>query len=438
MTHSPPTGPAFENKACCECGRGFAPASGAQKYCSDKCRNGSKKNRRSALSQPCTSDVPNSSQNQSQTNLLSMSNSLTTPLTQKANGGTKRDAGCITPPEERENKRDRNDSTPDEPSEDLQKKSKSQLVAEIIRLRQINAESQQLLFTTEQTCAALKKELNEAKLAFADAAIERASRHSYAEVVKTNLTVQASTKSNLPTLVVQLDTNDASLPPTRETVDEILDSRKDGPIAQNIVCKGDRVLLSFSDEESMNRARVIITTKPAAKELFKSAYVQHHLYPAVMRNVPFELLNSSELIAEIDNTSGNENIKGAIKLTPTIFTSSSANFGHVKLLFLNRTTRDNAVKRGRVFLQSGISCPLVPVDPHREVRRCFKCQQYGHKSMACKRRKDRCGKCAEEHVTKLCTGGPPCCANCGGSHHSGSRSCSVQIEEAQRFARIFC
>lgn len=43
--------------------------------------------------------------------------------------------------------------------------------------------------------------------------------------------------------------------------------------------------------------------------------------------------------------------------------------------------------------------------------RCFKCCQFGHKSMECQN-EETCSKCAEKHATKECDSAIMCCANC--------------------------
>jgi hypothetical protein len=302
-------------------------------------------------------------------------------------------------------------------------------------LKHEKTEAQENVAVVEKNCLDLKKELHDAKLAFADAFIEKSSRQTFAEVVRSPLKAVGDRTS--ATLVALLDTSEATLAPSRGAVDELLGSREDGPVAQNVVCRGDRVFISFNDEQAMEKAKEILGKKPAAKSMFKAVQVHQLLFPAIMRNVPTDLVaDTSALVSEIEATKGNEGIRSTIKAAPVIF--SNDNFGHVKLLFRSRVARDAALKRGRIFLRSGESCSVSQVDPHREVRRCYKCQHYGHKAAACRMRNERCGKCAGEHQTRLCPGGNPQCVNCGDSHHSGSRSCPVQIEEARRFAQTFC
>ena len=101
----------------------FVPTNGFQQFCTENCRTESKRNRRS-LSQ--------------QTNFRVESGTVITPPIGRPAGGTNRNSQNITPPEERENKRDRLDSEglDDVTIDDLKIYTKSQLIAEITRLRQ--------------------------------------------------------------------------------------------------------------------------------------------------------------------------------------------------------------------------------------------------------------------------------------------------------------
>ena len=48
----------------------------------------------------------------------------------------------------------------------------------------------------------------------------------------------------------------------------------------------------------------------------------------------------------------------------------------------------------------------------REVRRCFKCQGYGHVQGSCRASNPSCGKCAGTHFTRDCTSQSRKCVNC--------------------------
>jgi hypothetical protein len=74
---------------------------------------------------------------------------------------------------------------------------------------------------------------------------------------------------------------------------------------------------------------------------------------------------------------------------------------HVKNFLRTRQARENILFLGRAsFL--GNDYRVVPVYLDREVRRCFKCQKFGHTQHVCSASKLACGKCAGEHRTHEC------------------------------------
>ena len=126
----------------------------------------------------------------------------------------------------------------------------------------------------------------------------------------------------------------------------------------------------------------------------------------------------------------------AIKQIRTIFRSSNNQRGHVKLFFDSNRVRDEVLKSGRLFA-FGTRVQVVEVDLNRDVRRCYRCQTYGHiaKSAinACSN-EEVCGYCAGPHSTKVCAhSGQPKCANCKKAHRSGDPSCHYQIRAMGRY-----
>lgn len=56
--------------------------------------------------------------------------------------------------------------------------------------------------------------------------------------------------------------------------------------------------------------------------------------------------------------------------------------------------------------------------------RCFRCQQYGHKTTDCKANKEKCAGCGGEHTYEDCkTKHINICPNCKGEHQAGSKDC---------------
>ena len=71
------------------------------------------------------------------------------------------------------------------------------------------------------------------------------------------------------------------------------------------------------------------------------------------------------------------------------------------------------------------------------VRRCFKCQGFGHIAQDCPSKSHVCANCAGDHKTEGCQSSDICCANCkrdGHTHdHSAfSLSCVSYIKEQKK------
>jgi hypothetical protein len=63
--------------------------------------------------------------------------------------------------------------------------------------------------------------------------------------------------------------------------------------------------------------------------------------------------------------------------------------------------------------------------PQCQLKQCFNCQGYGHKANVCTK-KVRCGKCAQEHMTRECQSEKRTCVNCKDSHCAWSHECPIR------------
>lgn len=78
-----------------------------------------------------------------------------------------------------------------------------------------------------------------------------------------------------------------------------------------------------------------------------------------------------------------------------------------------------------IYIDS-IRYPAVAYKPLIRIERCFRCQQFGHKSTNCSN-EPKCYKCGESHeYQKMCLNGVKC-ANCSGQHMAGAPECPVKI-----------
>lgn len=119
-----------------------------------------------------------------------------------------------------------------------------------------------------------------------------------------------------------------------------------------------------------------------------------------------------------------------------VFQSKQTPTGHVKLLFRAKEVRDEALKRGHIFV-GGRKVKVVEVDWNREVRRCYKCQGYGHIKHNCSASVLTCGLCAGGHDTRDCDSKLALkCANCKKQHAAGDPQCTEQ-QKAVRRLRVY-
>ena len=71
------------------------------------------------------------------------------------------------------------------------------------------------------------------------------------------------------------------------------------------------------------------------------------------------------------------------------------------------------------------------LEKHLRLRRCSKCQDYGHELRECSG-SYRCGTCAGPHHGTSCRSDMVRCASCRGKHRTGSSGCPVKIEARRR------
>jgi hypothetical protein len=70
--------------------------------------------------------------------------------------------------------------------------------------------------------------------------------------------------------------------------------------------------------------------------------------------------------------------------------------------------------------------------PQLHITQCYKCYEYGHKAIHCKR-KEKCGHCsAENHKTDECQSTEHTCCRCKGKHQAWSLECPERTAESQR------
>lgn len=140
--------------------------------------------------------------------------------------------------------------------------------------------------------AKLEKDILNIKVTFADNALKIIrsdnTRASYASVLGGNkpeegkaiLIAKASTQVDL------------------EKMDCLLDSRKNGPVTQNLRQKNDKVALTFSDAAARDKTQKILQTSTEGKQIFHAVSNSVHYLPALIKYVNLEAPEES-ILADI-------------------------------------------------------------------------------------------------------------------------------------------
>jgi hypothetical protein len=223
------------------------------------------------------------------------------------------------------------------------------------------------------------------------------------------------------------------MPPDRISLaglEKLLDSGAGGPVPASVRQKDNNIFVRLNDPADLDRAKSILESKagPDSVNIFNSVSRPTKLYPAVALFVDLSYLPrlKDELMLR------NFGLKGKIDSVSQLFAKPNSSKGHVKILFNCKETRDLAILNGEVdFFNT--TARIVEILLDREVRRCFKCQGYGHVLATCRAPKPSCGKCAGPHLTRDCSSKVWKCVNCKGDHQAGDRHCPSQMKAVARY-----
>jgi len=312
-------------------------------------------------------------------------------------------------------------------SKDLETAERCELVS---RIRQLISIGQECVTESNRLASVLRNTedaFTAYKVAFADEAFK-----SFTSKCEQVASCCSATRPESSTLVVTVREDAAEEQVDTQIIDQLLDAADSGPVPQTVRRKEGKVFISFSDAVQSGRAKAMMESKPESVRLFQTVNTQPKLYPAIILHVDVDDLEALKTEIAFRNPIA----KNSIKKVHTIFRSQNNITGHAKLFFGDKSIRDAVLKAGRLFA-FGRRFRVVEVDLNREVRRCYRCQAYGHISKSATNacvKDEVCGFCAGSHSTKTCTReGQPKCANCFKAHRAGDPSCSHQTRAVNRF-----
>ena len=287
----------------------------------------------------------------------------------------------------------------------------------------------------------LKSQLDQSKIQFADTILSLSAGPSMSMGASQPLTyAEATSRLKQPErkailVVEKLQGSEQIL--DSANVDNILRSGKGGPTVQHVAVKDNRVVLTFNSDSDREKAKSILESCDETKDGIKVIPIAKRTYPVVALYTGKADLEKLKEELQCRNPI----LDGCIESIRPLSKSSE----HVKLFLSTRDCYLATLKKGRLYIKDQTTAAftshrVVECDPNREVRRCFRCQAYGHVAAKCLRA-ECCGFCASSHMSSLCKDSRDLakhkCANCKGAHQSGHSSCPDQIKAVERYKKVF-
>ena len=274
----------------------------------------------------------------------------------------------------------------------------------------------------ENTVEGLKAEIVDIKVAFADKTltnIRKASTPTYADSVRGSVLVAHFADGEKPADPINV-----------AALEKMIDTKSNGLIPQSVRERDNSVYITFNDTADVVKAASIFKNQSDCSRIFKTVSPLEIRFPVVAHNV--DVSNLSSLQSEIEYR--NPLFKGQIHSIKLLYTKPNTAIGHVKIFLISRQASLDVLRKGTLYCSDGPH-RVVEVDLNREVRRCYKCQRYGHTQHNCKAKQPACGKCAEHHLTNVCSASKAVwkCVNCSGAHQTGDRKCIKQIAAVEKY-----
>ncbi len=204
------------------------------------------------------------------------------------------------------------------------------------------------------------------------------------------------------------------------------------PILLKVSKKDDKGFITFQSQQDADNALNIIKNSEECKAIMNDPNTQEKLYPAISLFAPSG--DMAELKDEISFR--NSFMRDTLVKVIQIHKFKEPDVSHTKLFFSSAASRDEALLRSKINTSYKL-IKIVPIYPNREVRRCYKCNRYGHTSTRFPALAPTCGKCASNHDSRSCTVSTFKCQNCTKNHMAGDASCPKQIKAVKRLCQLF-
>lgn len=218
-------------------------------------------------------------------------------------------------------------------------------------------------------------------------------------------------------------------------------------MVQNIKKSNGKVILSFRDEASRDKAEELIN-KNKDQQLFDSVFVPKKIFPLIVRLHDVEnlqLFKGEDLKCDREKQEcalmqrlmkDNPGLAGHLVSARLLFNRPNTNSFLVRLGVSSKSLHDFLLDKGRLLLDNK-SHAVVEADPNKEIKHCSSCQKYGHLKKFCKSQTVICGKCSSCHDTQSCTVSAPDlkCPNCSLAHSDSAPNCPARRKAVAQYLK---
>lgn len=228
---------------------------------------------------------------------------------------------------------------------------------------------------------------------------------------------EVTLKESEPVLIVDTTTEMNALSYRDALRSNIRQNKLERP-ADIIMPNKNRLIVKYDDKTKLAKIKENIENNPELNKNVRIKVTKPGIYRFIVFNVPVDL-QEAELIQEIKLNGNLEDKK--VELVST---------------FLDRKGNKNAVidtdfEAAQYLLQNKkllIDMIRLRVEKYINIKRCFRCQRFGHLATNCNR-EFACSKCGESHDSRQCNSKEEKCANCKATDHSASsKVCPSYLE----------